>query len=157
MAVTEPAPSIRSIEDLASSTAGVVEEARHGIVHLRAADGDNLVLFAEQQYDELTRWARAVLVTIRALQKSQADRRPDDFGDTPWLAVFDDEDLTTFVAEVGNAILIAIGTGAHTVDDLHTLGRDWETTANVIADPLSREILLGHHNADDFIEVSRPT
>ncbi len=34
--------------------------------------------------------------------------------------------------------------------------RDWSITADVLRDPLAREILLGRSTADDYVEVERP-
>ncbi|HVX23555.1 MAG TPA: hypothetical protein VHB02_19590 [Acidimicrobiales bacterium] len=157
LAKPEPTPTVHSLEELRSSTANVVEEARHRIVHLRVDDDDGLVLLAEEQYEEIVRWIRAVLVASRAIGMPEAERQPGAFGDSPWLAVFDDEDLTTFVEEMGKAIFDVLGSTAGTVDGLRTVGQEWRTTATVLADPVSREVLLGRHDVDDFIEISRPT
>lgn len=154
VALAEPTQGFRSVDELGVRSAEVVEAARHGAVHLRTASGDVLVLLAQRQFDEIARWIRAVLDASRALASPGAERRPEDFGDAPWLAVLDDEDLTTFVDEIQPAILDAVASGR--AGDLDALGDEWRSTATVLADPVSREILLGPHDPDDFVEVPRP-
>jgi len=53
-----------------------------------------------------------------------------------------------------SALLSALVSGS--VHEVLSLGREWETTATVLADPQNREMLLGRPTADDFVEVSRP-
>ncbi|MGH9090236.1 MAG: hypothetical protein ACRDZR_02470 [Acidimicrobiales bacterium] len=120
------------------------------------APDENVLLVAEEECQKIARGVRAVLAASRAIDTLDRERHPEAFGDAPWLAVFDDQDLAAFVDEMGGAILGVLGSIAGPLDRLYTLGQGWRTTATVLADPVSREVLLGPHNANDFIEVQRP-
>ena len=95
-------------------------------------------------------------VARKAIGSPEHERHTTAFGDAPWLTVFDDDDLATFVAETESAILDVLRSRAGPLDRLRTLAEGWRTTATALSDPVSREILLGRHDPDDFVEVPRP-
>jgi hypothetical protein len=88
------------------------------------------------------------------LTKSRAERTPADFGDLTWLRHFDEDDLAEFVSELRQTLSLA-----YHDDDLISLVdavADWKATADELADPARREVLLGAVDAADFVEVARP-
>lgn len=62
-----------------------------------------------------------------------------------------DEDRREFLEE----IVAVLSEGDFEAFD-HTL-REWVRTATELADPETREVLLGEHDAADFEDVSRPS
>lgn len=99
-------------------------------------------------------WSDRLGVVERAQTKSRAKRTPADFGDLTWLRHFDDDDLAEFVRELRQTLSLA-----YHDDDLTSLVdaiADWKATADELADPTRREILLGTVDSADFVEVARP-
>ncbi len=85
---------------------------------------------------------------------SRAERHPADFGDLTWLRYLDDDDLAQFVTELRQTLSLA-----YHDDDLALLVdavAEWKATADELADPARREVLLGAVDAADFVEVARP-
>jgi hypothetical protein len=107
-----------------------------------------------EMLDTVSRWHDRLDVAQRALAKPRADRVPYDFGDLTWLRHLDDEDLATFIAELRTAVSVA----CHEDDlaKLEQLARDWRATADELADPARRHVLLGDFAAGDFAEAERP-
>jgi hypothetical protein len=116
-----------------------------------------LVLLPARHYevlDAVSRWHDRLDVAQHALAKPPGDRVPRDFGDLTWLRHLDDEDLATFIGELRAAVSVAYHDDDLT--ELDQLVRDWRTTADELADPARRQVLLGGFAADDFVEVRRP-
>jgi hypothetical protein len=148
---------IYTVSDLDRKRREVTDEARRGVAHIRDTDGMGLVLLPAKHYevlDAVSRWHDRLDVAERARAKNPGERVPRDFGDLTWLRHLDDADLTSFIAEVRVAVSVA-----YHDDDLTQLDqllRDWRATADELADPLRRDVLLGEFRADDFVEADRP-
>lgn len=148
---------IYTASDLDRKRREVTDAARRGVARIRDTDGMGLVLLPARHYevlDAVSRWHDRLDVAEKALAKPSGDRVPRDFGDLTWLRHFDDEDLATFITELRAAVSVAYHDDDLT--ELDQLVRDWRTTADELADPVRRHVLLGGFAADDFVEVSRP-
>lgn len=144
--------------DLNQKGRALLDAARAGLARLRDKDGLSLVMLPEERVDALLKIANAVanLLTLEhALgHKSQGQLDLASFGEWTWLRVFDNEDLTEFVAEMHEAVIVAAREqSANLLDE--TLHR-WRVTADVLSDPLRREVLLSREREEDYVEVSRP-
>jgi hypothetical protein len=100
------------------------------------------------------RWYDRLDVVERARAKPAAERAPADFGDLTWLRHLDDDDLAQFLQEVRAAVSVAY----HDDDlgELEQLVHDWRATADELADPARRKVLLGGFDAADYVEAPRP-
>jgi hypothetical protein len=117
---------IYTASDLDRKRREVTDAARRGLARIRDTDGMGLVLLPA----------------------------PHDFGDLTWLRHLDDDDLTTFIAELRAAVSVAYHDDDLT--ELEQLARDWRATADELADPARRHALLGGFAAGDFAEAERP-
>jgi hypothetical protein len=135
----------------------VTDTARRGLARIRDTDGTGLVLLPARHYEVLeavSRWYDRLDVVERARAKPAAERVPADFGDLTWLRHLDDDDLAQFLQEVRAAVSVAY----HDDDlgELEQLVHDWRATADELADPARREVLLGRFDAADYVEAPRP-
>ncbi|MGH3979686.1 MAG: hypothetical protein ACRDRZ_11915, partial [Pseudonocardiaceae bacterium] len=139
---------IYTVSDLNRKRREVADAARRGLARIRDTDGTGLVLLPARHYEVLeavSRWADRLGVVERAQTKSRAERQPADFGDLTWLRHLDDEDLAQFVTELRQTLSLA-----YHDEDLTSLDNavvDWKATAEELADPARREILLGTADA----------
>lgn len=144
--------------ELGEEAREIVAAARSGMARVEDTDGTSLVVMPEARLAVLTdlvRCASQHLVIESVLRLPPADRSPASHGEHPWLQVFDDDDLSTFATELGDALLVAAGGGS--TADLNRLVADWRVTAEVLADRASRDVLLGAHEPGDLLEVTRPS
>ncbi len=102
----------------------------------------------------MSRWHDRLDIVERARAKPPEDRVPRDFGELTWLRHFDDDDLATFIAELRAAVSVAYHD--HDLTELGQLARDWRATAQELADPARRDVLLASFSAADFVEAVRP-
>ncbi|MGH3874144.1 MAG: hypothetical protein ACRDSR_22030 [Pseudonocardiaceae bacterium] len=148
---------IYTVSDLSRKRREVADVARRGLARIRDTDGTGLVLMPARRYEVLEavgRWTDRLGVVERTLAKSQAERIPADFGDLTWLRHFDEDDLAEFVRELRQTLSLA-----YHDDDLASLVdavAGWKATADELADPARREVLLGAVETADFVEVERP-
>lgn len=148
---------IFTASDLDRKRREVTDAARRGLARIRDTDGMSLVLLPARHYEVLetvSRWYDRLDVVERAVAKPARDRVARDFGELTWLRHLDDDDLASFIRELRSAVSVA-----YHDDDLTELDRlvgDWRATADELADPARREVLLGGLEYDDFVEVSRP-
>jgi hypothetical protein len=148
---------IYTASDLDRKRREVTNAARHGVARIRDTDGMGLVLLPARHYevlDAVSRWHDRLDVAQRVLAKPPGDRAPYDFGDLTWLRHLDDEDLATCIAELRLAVSVAYHDDDLT--ELEQVARDWRATADELADPARREVLLGGFTAGDFVEAERP-
>jgi hypothetical protein len=152
-----PSEVIYTVSDLSRKRREVADVARRGLARIRDTDGTGLVLLPAQRYELLeavSRWGDRLGVVERAQTKNRTERIPEDFGDLTWLRHFDEEDLTQFVSELRQTLSLAYHDNDLTV--LVDAITDWKATADELADPTRREILLGAVDTADFVEVARP-
>ncbi len=92
----------------------------------------------------------------QALGVAPKECSPRDYGEWTWLRVFDDDDLREFVAEMRDALLTAGHNESSTIVD-GVIYR-WRITADELADPRRRRILLGLDDVgvEDFVDATRP-
>lgn len=105
------------------------------------------------------RTVASYVATFLTLQHSLTDAQgaglgSGDYGDWQWLRGFDAEDLAEFMGDMRDAIIVAAREESSDLIEA-TLHR-WQVTAEVLGDPLRREILLGTYRDADFVAVSRP-
>jgi hypothetical protein len=148
---------IYTASDLDRRRREVTDTARRGLARIRDTDGTGLVLLPAHHYEVLeavSRWYDRLDVVERARAKPAGERAPADFGDLTWLRHLDDDDLAQFLHEVRAAVSVAY----HDDDlsELEQLVRDWRATADELADPARREVLLGEFDAADYVEAPRP-
>ncbi len=131
--------------DLNQKGRAIIDAARAGWARLRDKDGVSLVMLPEERVDALLKVVNAVanLLTIeRALaHKQEGQLDLSGFGEWTWLRVFGEDDLAEFIDEMHEAVIVAAREqSAELLEE--TLNR-WRVTADVLQDPLRREILLG--------------
>ncbi len=152
-----PSEVIYTVSDLSRKRREVADVARRGLARIRDTDGTGLVLLPAQRYEVLeavSLWADRLGVVERAQTKSRIERTPTDFGDLTWLRHFDDDDLAEFVSELRQTLSLT-----YHDNDLTSLVdavADWMATAEELADPARREVLLGTVDSADFVEAARP-
>jgi hypothetical protein len=148
---------IYTASDLDRRRREVTDTARRGLARIRDTDGTGLVLLPARHYEVLesvSRWYDRLDVVERARAKPAAERVPADFGDLTWLRHLDDDDLAQFLHEVRAAVSVAY----HDDDlgELEQLVHDWRATADELADPARREVLVGGFDAAEYVEAPRP-
>lgn len=104
--------------------------------------------------EAVSRWYNRLDVVERARVKPANERVPSDFGELTWLRHLDDDDLAQFLQEVRAAVSVAYHDDD--LNELEQLVRDWRATADELADPARREVLLGGFDAADYVEAARP-
>jgi hypothetical protein len=148
---------IYTASDLDRRRREVTDTARRGLARIRDTDGTGLVLLPARHYEVLetvSRWYDRLDVVERTRAKPAGERLPADFGELTWLRHLDDDDLAQFLQEVRAAVSVAY----HDDDlsELEQLVRDWRATADELADPARREVLLGGFDTADYVEAARP-
>jgi hypothetical protein len=150
--------------DLNSKYRQILNEAKAaGFARVRDSDGTSLVITLEGKLLEHERElasltvisnAFADLVRLNMAKVYGRDLGADEVGSWPWVREFDEEDLQEFMAEIRMAAL----EGFRSKDSSQILRilKDWQTTAETLSDPMSREVLLGATNESNYSEVKRP-
>ncbi len=150
--------TIYQSSDLNQRGRAFLDAARAGLARLRDKDGLSLVMLPERRVNALFAIANAAanLFTVEAaLQTGRAQASNlSQYGEWTWLRAFDEEDLREFIGEMRQAIVAAAR--EESSDLIEGAVHRWRTTAEALADPLRRQILLGADNLDDYVEVSRP-
>jgi hypothetical protein len=151
------ADEIFQTSDLANKRTQVVKAAREGVARVRDKDGTSLVMLQEDKLDalkELANWSAAHL-RLEALLRRGTKPTVAELGDLAWLRVFDDDDLTEFVAELQEVLIAAHAD--RTTEALNACVHAWRVTARQLEDPLRREVLLrGRLEAADLVAAPRP-
>lgn len=149
--------TIYTASDLARRRRALLDAARRGVARLRDTDGTSLVMLREDHVLALTLVARWSMARVRLadLLGTPAPSRPiAAYGDAAWLRVFDDDDLRQFLRELDDALVAA--TADESPRPLEELLAGWRATADALADPAARAVLLGGFDPRDFEEVDRP-
>lgn len=145
--------------DLNQRGRAVLDAARAGEARVRDKDGLSFIVLPEQRLQALATVVKAAVNLValeQAMDATPESRSLRDYGDWTWLRAFDDDDLQEFIAEMRDALLVA-GREESPLTVADTLHR-WRVTADELADPQRRSILLGRGNVrhEDFIDVARP-
>lgn len=143
--------------DLVQRRTEFLEAAREGSARLRDKDGTSLVMVREsrlQLLEKLVEWGGAHL-RLDELLKSADAPSVSALGGLAWLRVFDREDLEQFAGDLQEALVASSADNG--VEALENCVRDWRLTAQQLADPLRRAVLVGPGGLrDDGVEVKRP-
>lgn len=143
--------------DLAQRRVEFLDAARAGCARLRDKDGISLVMLRESRLhllETLAAWHTAHLRLETLLRRTS---RPSvaDLGDLAWLRAFDEDDLHEFLDELHDCLVAAHADNSTQV--LEEAVHAWRTTAQQLADPLRRSVLLGHKAEADFVVAEDPT
>lgn len=152
------ASTIFQSSDLNQRGRAVLDAARAGLARLRDKDGMSLVMLPEGRLSALRTVAScaANFLAIEDILTSGRDKTlaPSDYGEWTWLRAFDHEEVATFMGEMRYALVVAAR--EESSDLIEEILDRWRVTARVLDDSLRREVLLGTHRDEDFVEVSRP-
>jgi hypothetical protein len=138
---------IYSATDLKDRRVQVLDDAGRGRALVRAVDGMALV-FTRLAELEVATAVSAWSIALRRISKGAVP------AELRWLRLLDDEDRAEFIEDMWeqleNASADADGTRG-----IDTLVAQWRATANALADPERRQVLLGSVSQDDFVPVAR--
>lgn len=144
--------------DLAgASRKDFISAGLRGVALLRTPEGESLALTRAANIDLLASLRDYLASYIRlneALNSGSNTRRPVDFGDWAFLAVFDDDALAEFQGEINDALMLALSSGSD--DSVENVLADWKRSARALGDPVTRALIMGEHVEDDFVEVHAP-
>lgn len=133
-----------------------IEAAQRGPTTLRTPEGESLVMLPAADLEHLAGMrdhALNFLMFDNALSRPREQRRAADFGGWAFIASLDDGQLVEFRAEVNDA-LIRAGSG-QPISLVDELLDEWRLTASLMADTISREILEGPMDVDDWSAAGR--
>jgi len=136
--------------DLKTRRTELLGAAMKGRALVRAVDGTALVLTrlaAVEAQDCVATWA------LRLHRTSVGDAAEPP-AELEWLATLDDSDRARCLAELWTALTQVLVDEDRTVFDQAL--RDWRVTAEALADPERREVLLGDIDVEDFVAAARP-
>lgn len=159
-----PTTTIFQASDLNRRGRSILDAARDGVARIRDTDGASLVMTGEAEFqamrdrlDDLRRLtdAMASFITLdRALDHEHRTPSLAEWGAWTWLRELPAEDAGAFLHDIAEALYASCR--EMTAAPLSNVLSDWKATAEALNDPLSRETLLGHNTADDYLEVERP-
>jgi hypothetical protein len=144
------ATRIYGATDLKTRRTELLGEAVRGRALVRAVDGTALVLTrlaAVEAQDCVATWA----LRLHALDADDPTSAPLEL---EWLGAFDAEDRAVCLDELWHALLKVRAEEDRSKFD-ETL-RAWRVTAEALADPERRKVLLGVVEVDDFVVADRP-
>jgi hypothetical protein len=146
---------IYQASDLASSKrVEFLRDARAGGARLRDRDGSSLLFLPEKEVETLkaiSYWSKQQLQLTRLLD-DEVKLTPSALGDLAWLRVFGRRDLVEFRDELHEVLIAAISDGSPAA--LEECIQAWRVTARQLEDPLRKSVLIGQHDANDFVEVT---
>lgn len=156
--------TIFQASDLSRRGRAVLDTAREGLARIRDTDGESLIVAREDAYEAM----RQQLLMFRELADAMAsyitlDRAVDhehrspslaELGSWTWVRHLPAEDAAEFVRDISEALYASCRELSAT--PLAEVIDAWRATAEALSDPLSRETLLGHSSADDYVEAVRP-
>lgn len=133
-----------------------LDAAKHDGASLRDTDGSVLVMLAARRVAALSEASSAAvqLFAAEAALTSSEPVTPASLGALAWLAEFDDDDRREALAEIRDAVALAV---AHAdPEPLRETLHAWQTTAAVMRDPLRRAVLTSSPDDADFTEAAEP-
>lgn len=131
-----------------------LRDARNGGARLRDKDGSSLLFLPESEVDALKAiayWSKQHLRLNRLLEDG-VNPTASALGDLAWLRVFNRQDLLEFRDELYEVLIAAISDEA--TPALDECVQAWKVTARQLQDPLRRAVLVGAHEANEYVEVT---
>jgi hypothetical protein len=157
-ATTATAKVVYQASDLNRHGRAILDTARRSEARIRDTNGTSLLVLDEGRVQvamALLQVASNFVTLCEAM--NVPERSPLTYGDWTWLRHVDEDDRHEFKNEMQH--LLALGLRERSQAALDTVGQAldaWRATAEALADPQRRGVLLGPHRDDDFLEVSRP-
>lgn len=161
MPTTNP---IFQASDLNRRGRAVLDSAREGVARIRDTDGESLIVAREEAYEALHRQvsafreladAMASFITLdRAVDHEHRAPSLAELGSWTWVRHLPADDAAEFVRDVSEALYASCR--ELSLAPLSEVVDAWRATAEALADPLSRETLLGSSDSADYVEVQRP-
>lgn len=138
----------------------ILDAARSGEARIRDRSGTSLLLLQEEQVQivrRLLQVASNLGALVVALGIPEDSRQDLAYGDWTWLRHLDEQDRHDFIKEMSQEFTIAAREQSQrALKAVEEALSAWRTTAEEVADPTRKAILLSVHNDDDFVEVARP-
>lgn len=157
-------PTIFQSSDLNRRGRAVLDAARDGLARIRDTDGLGLVVTTEEAYEDMLEHAEGMRQMAAATASFiTIDRAVDHDGRAPslaelgawtWARHLPADDAREFVRDVGDALYASCQEGS--MGPLAATLAEWRATAEALADPVSRETLLGEWSPRDYVETDRP-
>jgi hypothetical protein len=147
---------VYDLSNLQQQGKAMLDAARHGKARIRGADGQTFQLLPERRAQALEHIAQAMANLVPILQPLQPRILdcPPAYGEWAWLESLDADDLCEFVEEMLGALVVTAR--EESAAELEQTLSEWRTTAQQLADPMRRSILLSPQPASEFFEVGRP-
>jgi hypothetical protein len=155
MAVSE---IVFQASDLIQHSRQVLDAARAGEARVRDKDGLSLLILPEQRvavWRTIAQVAANLATVDHHLRESDASLSLGAYGEWTWLRHLPADDLHLFRDEIRQALIVAAREESLTL--LATTLREWRLTAEQLADPTRRAVLLGRPALTEFVEVARPS
>lgn len=144
--------------DLNQHGRAILDAAREGSARIRDKDGTALLVVPAERVESLetaARYAAEFLALERAAPLSEISGQDAiRVSPWPWLANLDADDLAQFMIELREALLVAFKSGV--VKPIEQILAEWRSTAEQLADPTRRRVLLEPLNVNDFVEGVPP-
>lgn len=157
--MTAPAQArIYQTSDLAGATRReFINDAREGRAYLRTPDGESLVMLPSAELDTLGYFRDASIAYAMldsALSRPRAERRAADFGAWAFISEMDDEDIASFHRNVTDAFIKALSASDPAL--LEQELTEWRRSAAAWSNPLTRSLIRGEFDPEDWIEAPPP-
>ncbi len=151
---------IYQASDLNRHGRAILNAARQGEARIRDTNGASLLLLSEERVQisrDLLQIASNVVTLLEALAVPVDERSPLAYGDWTWLRHLDEDGRLDFKDEMLGLLAVALRECSQVALDAvdEAIGA-WRVTAETLADPERRAILLASHDDEDYVEVSRP-
>ncbi|MEV6343067.1 hypothetical protein [Actinoplanes sp. NPDC051851] len=133
-----------------------LSQARAGRARLRDKDGTSLVMLPESHLlwlETMAQWS-SVHLRLEGVIRRATLPTVSELGDLAWLRAFDIDDLTEFVEELHEALVVS--NADQNPSRLEECVNAWRVTARQLEDPLRRSVLLGAPSISDFDDAPRP-
>lgn len=133
-----------------------LDEAKRSSASLRDTDGSVLVMLDARRIAALHEAAAVVsqLFAAEAVLARTDTPAPVELGGLAWLADFDSDDRAEALAEIRNAVVLAVA--SEDPDPLREVLHAWVTTAGGMRDSVRRAVHTGSADDSDFVEVDPP-
>ena len=138
-------------KDLQRGYRRVLDDAKsRGRVVIRDSDGTSMTVMPSSEVTrrgELIEYMQGFLGLTHAHAASPESRHVSQFGSYAWASTLPESELDQLVQEMAEALTVALG--AHSLQPLDALVREWRATAEVWSDPDLATSLTQTVDADD--------